>query len=166
MRRLYYLFPDVAHSQTVVDELLVKRIEIQHMHVVAKDGTDLKNLPEANLMQTTDLRHSLFLGLIAGIFLGVGISAAFHTFLDLAYGGITIVMLLIGAILGVWGASMIGMTTPNSELKKFEQEVEDGKILLILDIPKPRVDEIEALIEKLHPEASFSGVEPTVPPFP
>ncbi|AMP01126.1 hypothetical protein CAter10_3645 [Collimonas arenae] len=37
---------------------------------------------------------------------------------------------------------------------------------VVVDVPFKRVAEIEALIEKRHPEASFSGVEKHIPVFP
>jgi hypothetical protein len=45
-----------------------------------------------------------------------------------------------------------GQTVP---LKQFE-----GKVLLILDVPAARVEEVEGMIAKSHPELSFGGMEP------
>jgi len=50
-RRLYYLFPDVAQTEAVVKTVLMKGIEYSHIHVIAKEETDLKDLPQANLFQ-------------------------------------------------------------------------------------------------------------------
>jgi len=166
MRRLYYLFPDVEHTQQIVDELLLKRINIKHIHTIARDGIHLGSLPEASLFQKFDLRHSFFVGLVAGVFLGIGMGIAFHTYLQIPLGGLMIATTFIGAILGAWASTMIGMMTPNIELKPFQPDIKEGKILLMVDIEKSRVDEIEDLVKQLHPEAAFSGAEPTIPPFP
>jgi hypothetical protein len=37
MRRLYFLVPEVETAKTIVDELLLARIEERHIHIVAKD---------------------------------------------------------------------------------------------------------------------------------
>jgi hypothetical protein len=66
----------------------------------------------------------------------------------------------------MWVASMIGLQVPNSRLKGFEQEIADGKILLMLDIPASRYQEIRAVIARTHPEAVDRGNEATVPAFP
>ena len=46
MRRLYFLLPDVATARTVVDELLLARIEERHIHVIAKEGVALEDAPK------------------------------------------------------------------------------------------------------------------------
>ena len=37
MRRLYFLIPDVDSAKTIVDELLIARVEERHMHIAAAD---------------------------------------------------------------------------------------------------------------------------------
>jgi len=166
MRRLYYLFPDVDHCNQIVNELLLERISINHMHVLAREDISIGNLPEASIFQKFDLRHSFLVGIVAGLFLGVGIGIAFHSYLEIPYGGLMIITTIIGVILGAWAATMIGMSTPNVEVKPFEKDIEKGKILLMVDVHKAQVDHIERMVEKLHPEAQFSGTEVKIPPFP
>ena len=65
-----------------------------------------------------------------------------------------------------WVSSMIGISAPNSRLKRFEEEIDEGQILMLIDVPKPRVDDITELVRSHHPEAHIEGTEPTIPPFP
>lgn len=46
-RRLYLLVPDRQVGKKVVDELLLAHVEWKHIHVIAKRGTALEDLPEA-----------------------------------------------------------------------------------------------------------------------
>jgi hypothetical protein len=39
-------------------------------------------------------------------------------------------------------------------------------LLMMIDVPRDRVDEITATIRKLDPEAHVEGTEPTIPAFP
>ena len=55
---------------------------------------------------------------------------------------------------------------PNSRLKGFEHDLVEGKILLLLDVPSGRYDELRTIIARTHPEAADRGNEPTVPAFP
>jgi hypothetical protein len=55
---------------------------------------------------------------------------------------------------------------PNSKLKRFADDIERGKILLMVDVPLQRVEEIQELLGRSHPEAVNRGIEPTVPAFP
>jgi hypothetical protein len=61
---------------------------------------------------------------------------------------------------------MVGLQVPNSRLKGFDKEIQDGKILLMLDVPAGRYQEVHDIIARTHPEAMDRGQEPTVPAFP
>ena len=43
---------------------------------------------------------------------------------------------------------------------------EQGRILLMLDVPAARYEELRAVIARTHPEAMDGGTEATVPAFP
>ena len=79
MRRLYFLLPGVDSAKTIVDELLLARIEERHIHIAAKDHHALTdaNLPEANLLQESDFVPAVERGLALGGATGVvaGIAA-------------------------------------------------------------------------------------------
>ena len=48
----------------------------------------------------------------------------------------------------------------------FEKVIEQGKILLILDLPMSRGSEIRAMLDRHHPETISSPQEALVPTFP
>ena len=73
---------------------------------------------------------------------------------------------LAGAGMGAWLSGMIATDVPNSQLKEFEEAINNGQMLMMIDVPKDRVDEISNLVKKHHPEADMLGTEPTIPAFP
>jgi hypothetical protein len=77
-----------------------------------------------------------------------------------------LVAALVGAALGVWIAGMMGLQVPNTQLKGFEQEIQEGKILLMLDVPASRYEEVRNVIARSQPQAVNRGNEPMVPAFP
>ena len=169
MRRLYFMVPDVDTANTVVDELLLKRVDDHHIHVVAKEGTPMGDLPEANLLQKSDFIPAMERGLAVGGITGVlaGIAAVTFPPAGLILGGGAILgTSLAGAGIGAWISGMIGMDVPNSQIEKFEDAIEKGEVLMMIDIPKTRVEEIEALIQQHHPDADMGGTEPHIPAFP
>jgi hypothetical protein len=169
MRRLYFLVPDVECASKIVDELLLARVEERHMHLVAKEGTRLEHLPEATFVQKTDFVPALEKGLALGGATGAlaGLVAVTFPPAGLVFGGgAVLAMALAGAGFGAWASSLIGISTPNSRIRDFERAVEQGQVLMIVDVRKERVDEIESLVKECHPEAEVEGTEPTVPPFP
>ncbi|RMD67961.1 MAG: DUF1269 domain-containing protein, partial [Gammaproteobacteria bacterium] len=66
MRRLYFLVPDVETAKKIVDELLLARVEERHIHLIAKEGTPMEDLPEATFLQKTDFIPALERGLAIG----------------------------------------------------------------------------------------------------
>jgi hypothetical protein len=94
-----------------------------------------------------------------------GVAAAFAIGVG-SPGAIVIGLAAVGAMLGTWSSSMIGSSTPSRRLKRFEQAIADGQYLLIVDVPRTRVTQIEQLLARTHPEAHFEGMEPNVPAFP
>ena len=72
----------------------------------------------------------------------------------------------LGALFGAWVSSMVATQIPNSRLKVFEEAIENGKILLIVDFPMSRSSEINSLVTSPHPEAISGGQDPIVPAFP
>jgi membrane protein DedA with SNARE-associated domain len=79
---------------------------------------------------------------------------------------VVIAMAGLGAVLGTWSSSMIGSSTPSRRLSRFDDALASGQYLLMVDVPRSRVTEIEQLLERTHPEAHFEGLEPNVPAFP
>lgn len=169
MRRLYFLAPDVDTAKAIVDELLLARIEERHIHVLAREGTLMEDLPEARLAQKSDLLPALERGLAIGGATGIlaGIVAVTFPPAGLVLGGGAILATgLTGAGVGALMSSMIGVDVPSSRLKQFQEAIEGGKLLMMVDVAKDRVQEIEEKIKQHHPEAEVRGTEPTIPSFP
>jgi len=168
-RRLYFLLPSVARARQVVDELLLARIDEHHIHVLANDDTTLGDLPRANLLQRSDFIHGVEIGLIVGGATGVlaGLVAIAFPPEGIQLGGWAVLALaLAGALIGAWVSGMVGTDIPNSQLKEFERAVEQGQILMMVDVPKDKVETVSRMIKRHHPEADMHGVEPTIPAFP
>jgi hypothetical protein len=168
-RRLYFLLPDVRSAQQIVDELLLARIEARHIHVLARRGLDLGDLPEAGLFQKTDVVHGAQLGAVLGSVAGAlgGILIVAFPPSGMAMQLVTVLIAaLVGAVFGIWAASLVGASVPNSKLKQFHLWIEQGKLLLMVDVPFGQGERIVQLITRRHPEAVPGGMEPTIPAFP
>lgn len=169
MRRIYFLVPDIDTTKRIVDELLLSRIEERHIHVLAKRDTPLEDLPEANLLQKSDfvpaVERGLAIGGSAGALAGL-VAMALPPASVVIAGGVLLASTLAGAGVGAWAGSLIGVSTANSRIKQFEEAIEAGQLLVLADVPKGRVDEIEARIKAHLPEVRIEGTEPKIPAFP
>jgi len=81
-------------------------------------------------------------------------------------GGALFAIGAAGAGVGGWLASMVGVSVPSTRLKKFEDAIKDGEFLVLVDVKRDRVNEIEELVKKHHPEADIERIEPKMPVFP
>ena len=168
-KRLYFVLPNLATAQTVHNELLLARINEDHIHAIAKEGVNLNDLPEASFLQKSDVIHGAQLGFIIGGFTGVlmGSFAAAYGFIVPGLEVWSVGSLAIGgAFLGTWTSSMVAINIPNTRLKPFQKALDNGQILLAVDVVAKRVDEITDMVARHHPEAEMHPVEPTIPAFP
>lgn len=168
-RRLYFICPDLQAAQQTMNDLLLARIDERHIHVLARRGAPMEGLHEANVLQKTDLVHGAELGLViggaAGLILGAilvlvpieGVQLQLVTVLITALGG---------ALFGTWVSSLVAAGVPNTKLLAFAKDIEEGKYLMMVDVPFRRVEEIQLLVQARHPEDKGGGVEPSVPAFP
>ena len=167
-KRIYWLLPDLGSAQRTMNELLLARVSDRYIHFVAAEGSDMTGLHAANLLQTSDLIESAQSGLLIGAGLGAagGVAAAYELATTAAPAAVVIALAGLGAVLGTWASSMIGSSTPSRRLRRFERAMAEGQYLLMVDTPRMRISEIEALLEATHPEAHFEGLEPHIPAFP
>lgn len=168
-RRLYFLLPTIKEARSTMRHLLLARIEERHIHVLTKDGTDTKDLPEATLGQKSDFYHAMALGIIVGGFTGIlgGLTVYYiqPEGINVTLGGVALFALL-GSIFGIWVSGLIGTDVPNSQLARFQRPISRGKVLMMIDVPRAREAEIKQLMHKQHPRANDSGMDAMYPVFP
>lgn len=84
----------------------------------------------------------------------------------LVFGGGALLGLTFGAGFGAWMSSMVGVGMPNRHIEKYEKAIAAGELLMMTDVPRDRIEEIEELVTRHHPEAELEGVDPNIPLFP
>jgi hypothetical protein len=167
-RRLYFLLPSLESAHQTANDLLLARVEDRHMHFLAKRGTDLGELHEATYLQKTDLLHGISVGLALGGVGGLVLGGVIVVFPPAGNPQLVTVLVaaVIGAVLGAWMSSMAAAAVPNSRLKQFQDDIDKGKILLMVDVPYAQVGQIRELVLGRHPEAVSGGQETRFPAFP
>ncbi len=161
MQRIYFLVPDIETSRTIVAELKQADVEEKHIHIVAAAGVALEDLPEASLLQKSDFLPALERGIPLGAATGllVGLVSIVVPGGIVMGGGALLACMAAGAGVGSFMGSMIALEIPNSRHKDFQQAIERGAFLMLIDVPKESVIEIESLVLALHPNAELEKVE-------
>jgi len=168
-RRLYFLLPDHDTTEQVVNEMLIARITESNIHIIAKEGLDMKDLPAANLLQSSDFIHSVETGAAVGGVTGILAGLVAMTFPPAGLvlgGGAVLGIALVGAGVGSWGSAMIGISAPNSRLKAFEKAVENGQYLMMVDVAIDKVEQISKSVKQHYSEVDVHACEPDVPAHP
>ena len=169
MKRIYFLVPSINATKRIIDDIISEKIEEKHIHVIAKPGTPLEDLPEASMLQKSDfvpaVEQGLALGGATGALVGL-VAVALPPASTVIAGGALLLGSLAGASIGAWVSGMVGLSIDNRRIKEFESAIEAGHFLVLVDVPKDRVEEIENLVKRHVPELEIEKTEPTTPFFP
>ncbi|HTF16415.1 MAG TPA: hypothetical protein VK658_00010 [Chryseolinea sp.] len=164
MRRLYFVLPNVESAKATLKEMLNLHIARGKIQFLGKRGELPVELPEASVFQTTDITRAAKTGILTGGFIGLvcGALAVLLSPGGLVFELITVPLgALCGALIGMWTACMVGSRVPNTKLEVFQPEINEGKVLMIVDVPQRRVEEISARVHK-NPNAALRDLEPAM----
>ncbi|RJS91397.1 DUF1269 domain-containing protein [Salinisphaera sp. Q1T1-3] len=156
--RLHVLLADTAIAERTVMALREQGIADEALHAVARHDPD-HPLPDAGLLETTDIAGASGRGAMAGAATGAlaGMAALVFPPLGLILGGAGVAAsTLAGAGVGAWIASMIGVSESSDTVAAYEQAIADGQVLLLIDVPD---DQQAALIERLEEIAPDADVQ-------
>ncbi len=167
MRRLCFLMPEVASAHRVVDDLRRRGIADSHIYVIARAGTELGDLPDASGIAESDFYPQLKRGLAAGAVIGLIGGLIAMRVAGIVLGGAAIALFaVIGAGFNGVLAAMAGAAFPNSRLAQFEEAIEAGRVLIMVDVPSGEIAAVEKAIRGLHPEIVIESLEPHTPIIP
>ncbi|MCS3904168.1 hypothetical protein J2T55_002203 [Methylohalomonas lacus] len=173
MRRLYFLTGSIDSARRITDELLLERIPETHIHIVTHTDELPEDLPEATSNELSDFFPGLFKGLGLGALAGLvaALALAFIPWFGLGPAMLINTPLLLaivafGALLGAFAGAITGISVPNHALDRFDPELDNGRILVIVDVHRDQADEIRRRVTKVVPDTRYCGVEPLKPAFP
>jgi hypothetical protein len=164
LRRLFFLFPDEKHAQRVVHELVNNNIPKRRIHAITHGGRFI-TLPKATERQKRDTTFRVekllwfanllvfalaFLGLIMALISG-----------EVFWSAAAIFVMLASFIAG----ELFVVYVPDVHLSEFTDALSHGEILLMVDVPKKQVAEVEHYVHRRHPEACVGGVGWTLDAF-
>jgi hypothetical protein len=160
--RLYFLLPDEDAAKGVAEALRAEDIDDEHIYAVANHDkyTLDEEIPEAGLQQTSNVANAAKRGAVIGGAAGVfaGLTAAAVAPLGLvAAGGAIAALGLGGAAAGTWSSSMIGVSVPNTDLKAFQDAVDEGQILMLADVEGEQIEQIRGAILSARPDTVINS---------
>lgn len=163
-RRLFFLFPDEVHAQSVVDELAYRRVPKRRIHAIAR-GVQLKTLPEATERQKRDttFRVENFLWKANLVVFVLALLAFVATLVMGNLFGIVVSASIM--LLTFFAGEQFVVHVPDVHLTEFTDALGHGEVLLMVDVPRSRALEIDYFVRHSHPEAVTGGVGWSVDAF-
>ncbi len=158
MKCMYYLAPSLVSTHQISDDIHSVGIDDWLVHVVSKDEAGLKKekLHSSNWLETTDLLRDGFIGANFGFIAGVLAAGAlmyFQPFGEGVPGIVYFFMVVVATLFGAWVGGLTGMDSENRKLRRFHDDIEAGKYLILIYAPKGHGEQIKAMMRERHPEA-------------
>jgi hypothetical protein len=161
MKRIYFLLPDVDTAHKIVNELTQSDMDEKHIHIISKEGKKLDGLPEATILQKSDFIPAFERGIVIGGTTGLlaGLATLVLPGGVALSGGAILACAAAGAGVGSWLGSMVALDVPNSRLTEFEEAINQGKLLMLLDVPSEKLPTIETAVIRHYPEVNLGRVD-------
>lgn len=169
MLRHYYVSDDLDDLELVECELEANGVTTPHIHVLSDDEAGLAhhNLHGVESVLKKDVVHSTEIGAIIGIMgfiavLGIAYALNWH---QTGAGWMPFLFLAV-VILGfcTWVGGFIGIQEPNHEFTRFQQELEQGKHILFVDVEAHQESVLQSVIGH-HPKLALAGTGSATPSF-
>jgi hypothetical protein len=158
MKCMYYLAPSLVSTRQISDDLHDVGIENWNVHVISKDESGLKKdkLHSSNWLETKDLLRNGFIGANIGFI--VGALAAGVLMLLKPFGPnfpviANFFLVVVATLFGAWVGGLTGMDSENHKLKRFHDDIEAGKYLILIYAPKGMGEKIKQMMRDRHPES-------------
>ena len=156
-RRLYFLFSDTGQARTAVADLDGLGVDAGHMHVLARPGTDLSGLPPATERQRRDILKRLEQTLWGGNLVLFGIAFA-GLVLAVVFGSVIGMVLAVAVMITSFvSGALFALRMPTVHLDEFNEALRHGELLLMVDVSRDCVEDVEELMRRRHPEAVTGG---------
>jgi len=156
-RRLYFLFSDTGQARTAVADLVGIGVDPGHMHVLARPGVDLSGLPPATERQRRDILKRLEMTIWNGNLALFGIAFA-GLFLAAVFGSVIGVLLAAAVMIASFvSGALFTLRLPTTHLDEFHEAIRHGELLLMVDVSRDCVEDVEELMRRRHPEAVTGG---------
>ena len=158
MKCMYYLAPTLVSTNQISDDLHEVGVEDWYVHVRSKDGAGIKHekLHSSNWLETKDLLRNGFIGANMGFIVGVLAAGGIMLFEPFGpnFPGIALFFLaVVSTLFGAWVGGLTGMDSENQKLKRFHDDIEEGKYLLLIYARKGMGEKIKKMMRERHPES-------------
>lgn len=153
--RLFFFVPDADASRRVIDDLTEFGIGEEDLHVIANDDVELEPIAEPDLLHRSDVADAAKRGAATGGAMGLlgTLLAVSNPAIGLTLGGGAIIAgTALGAALGTWFSTLVGVSVPNQDVEAYRDRIERGELMIIVDCEPERQPALEGMLALKHPQ--------------
>ncbi len=162
LRRLYFVVPDESHAMQIMTDLEAIGVGRGQVHAIPGKGVHLTQLPPATERQQHDavwhLQRVLW-NVNLGVFWAALAVLLTSIWFDSLAGALAAAAVMVATF---FGGAWFAIRVPDVHLDEFRSTLAHGEILLMVDVPRRRVFEVEEVVERHHPEAVAGGTGWTI----
>jgi hypothetical protein len=164
MKCFYYLAPTLERTHQISDDLHEVGVLDWFLHVISKDEAGLKreHIHSSNYLETTDIIRDGLIGANLG-FIAAVIAAALVMFLE-PFGPETpkvvyFFVIVVFTLFGAWVGGLTGFDKRNKKLKRFQEDIDAGKYLILIYAFKEQEDIVREMMREKHEEARLVAID-------
>ena len=164
MKCFYYLAPNLDSTHRISDDLHEVGVLDWFLHIIARDEAGLKreHLHSSNYLETTDIIRDGLIGANLGFIVAViaaGLVMLIEPFGPETPKVIYFFVIVVFTLFGAWVGGLTGIDNENKKLRRFHDEIEAGKFLILIYARKEMEGTIRDMMGDKHPEARLVAVD-------
>ena len=145
--RHVFSVPDLATAQLAIRAAREAGLTNDNLSLIARSDIELESIPDRHKEASTDFLPAAMRGAATGGAAGLvaGLAAIAFPPLGVTLAGAAL-LTAGGAAVGTWVSALVGSTVEDPVRRRFEDEIQAGRILVVLDAEDPHLPAAEAAI--------------------
>lgn len=162
MKRLFYLADTIDSVQSISDDLHDHGVSNWRFHIISRDEAGLytHRLHGASVLDRTDLARFMERGAMIGAVIGLVAIVVLGFVMGMQWPiAAWTALFLFATAAGAWVGGFGGIGAENYRIRRFHDDIEAGKYLVMVDVPQKHLEDMKRLMSVNHPEARLQGVD-------
>jgi hypothetical protein len=141
--------PNVEAARTVMQAARAAGVPEEDISLIARSDIELEATPEQHKEAGSDFYPAALRGVVGGGAVGLlaGLVAVAIPPVGITVAGVA-GLTVAGALTGGWTGALVGASVPGPVRRKFEEEIEAGRVLVVLDGDKEQLVRAEPALAR------------------
>jgi hypothetical protein len=145
--RHVYSTPSLAGAEQAIAAARRAGVQDDDISLIARSDIEVHSIPTERVETSADTMPAAWRGALQGGSTGLvaGLVALAIPPLGVTVAGIA-ALTAVGAAVGTWSSALMGSAIPSTIRRRFEDEIEQGRILVVVDAEPERLPAIDAAL--------------------